>query len=627
MESTGRKGCIQVSEETALLLIAAGKGHWVQERPDRVQAKGKGTLRTFWLDPRKRRVGTASSDDDQGIVLSNLKCRREQAREPIMSRQKKMTRSSQSLLTATTAGNDPIISKQSTTMTEDRRKRLIDWTTNVLLRYLVNIYKCQEPAESSSKSIKLVDHTSESSELPPIFDSVTESLPIPKYDPYKVKRRHDELPAGKLDNLRDQVYAYVYEIASLYNTCHFHGFEHASHVTLAMDKLVTRLSSAEVSDREMHEMTFGLSSDPITHFALVFAAFVHDVGHPGVTNAQLIAEGHHLAHKFYGKSMIEQNSLELAWNILMKPCYIPLRKHIYRTNAERKRFRQVLVNAVMATDISDRSLLQLRARRWQRAFDIVESEDESPDVGKRRELRETTNRKATAVVDALMQLADIAHTLQHWNIYRKWNDKLFQEVMSAYLHGRASFDPEKIWYRGELAFFDHFVIPLARRLQECGIFGCASSQYLSFAIANRKQWEERGQEILDALVVTCRQTRDMESCDNDEMENIVKMAMGQVSKEMSIEKSIVDLVLGQLVAQEISHHSEKERSMPYVDSNSPAMEVVREDPSITGDTDMIGAVSIDSVGTGVNSTSSENRRQDIQGLSSANTFVSQRLDV
>ena len=46
MESTGAKSKIQVSKETAELLIAAGKEHWLQERQDRVFCKGKGELQT-----------------------------------------------------------------------------------------------------------------------------------------------------------------------------------------------------------------------------------------------------------------------------------------------------------------------------------------------------------------------------------------------------------------------------------------------------------------------------------------------------------------------------------------------------------------------------------------------------
>uniref|UniRef100_A0A7S4P6U7 Guanylate cyclase domain-containing protein n=2 Tax=Guillardia theta TaxID=55529 RepID=A0A7S4P6U7_GUITH len=49
MESTGAPSRIQVSEQTANLLIQAGVSHWLTPRDTKVQAKGKGELQTFWL--------------------------------------------------------------------------------------------------------------------------------------------------------------------------------------------------------------------------------------------------------------------------------------------------------------------------------------------------------------------------------------------------------------------------------------------------------------------------------------------------------------------------------------------------------------------------------------------------
>jgi hypothetical protein len=48
MESNGCVGRIQVSQSTADLLFANGKGHWLTPREDLVKAKGKGLLQTYW---------------------------------------------------------------------------------------------------------------------------------------------------------------------------------------------------------------------------------------------------------------------------------------------------------------------------------------------------------------------------------------------------------------------------------------------------------------------------------------------------------------------------------------------------------------------------------------------------
>lgn len=49
MESTGKPQMVQISQATANLLIDAGHSDWFEPRYDKVEAKGKGQLQTFWL--------------------------------------------------------------------------------------------------------------------------------------------------------------------------------------------------------------------------------------------------------------------------------------------------------------------------------------------------------------------------------------------------------------------------------------------------------------------------------------------------------------------------------------------------------------------------------------------------
>ena len=52
----------------------------------------------------------------------------------------------------------------------------------------------------------------------------------------------------------------------------------------------------------------------------------------------------------------------------------------------------------------------------------------------------------------------------------------------------------------ELWFFDHYIIPLAKKLKDCGVFGAASDECLKYAQENRKEWEAKGEEIVERLV-------------------------------------------------------------------------------------------------------------------------------
>jgi hypothetical protein len=156
-----------------------------------------------------------------------------------------------------------------------------------------------------------------------------------------------------------------------------------------------------------------------------------------------------------------------------------------------KRFRQLIVNSVMATDIMDKDLKNLRNRRWEKAF----SED-SPSENSAT----AVHRKATIVIEHLIQASDVAHTMQHWHVYRKWNERLFQEMYLAYKNGRAEKNPAEFWYAGEIGFFDFYIIPLAKKLKECGVFGVSSDEYLNYAQQNRREWAEKGQEVVSELV-------------------------------------------------------------------------------------------------------------------------------
>jgi len=43
------------------------------------------------------------------------------------------------------------------------------------------------------------------------------------------------------------------------------------------------------------------------------------------------------------------------------------------------------------------------------------------------------------------------------------------------------------------------VIPLAKKLKECGVFGVSSDEYLGYAISNRDRWEQHGEEVVEEL--------------------------------------------------------------------------------------------------------------------------------
>lgn len=97
---------------------------------------------------------------------------------------------------------------------------------------------------------------------------------------------------------------------------------------------------------QVHDYTHGINSDPITLLAIIFSALVHDLDHKGISNTQLVIEDKELGDKYGQKSVAEQNSLDLAWDLLMSGNYVDLRNTLFTTGAELKRFRQVNITGI-----------------------------------------------------------------------------------------------------------------------------------------------------------------------------------------------------------------------------------------------------------------------------------------
>jgi 3'5'-cyclic nucleotide phosphodiesterase len=271
----------------------------------------------------------------------------------------------------------------------------------------------------------------------------------------------------------------------------FHNFEHAAHVLMSVLKLLGRMTSNE---GQSGSTEYPIHFDPLIQFGCVLAALVHDIDHQGVSNMQLVSEQATLATLYNNKAVAEQNSIDIAWAVFMADEYTDFRGAVCPTDHHLQRLRQVVVNCVIATDIVDKDLKDDRNTRWEKGFMSGNSlSDDSQQV---------QNRRATLVLEHLIQASDISHCMQHWQVYRKWNERLFREMYHAYNIGRGDRNPAEVWYQGELDFFDFYIIPLAKKLRDCHVFGVSSDEFLNYAEQNRKEWERRGEEIVRQMVNT-----------------------------------------------------------------------------------------------------------------------------
>ena len=118
---------------------------------------------------------------------------------------------------------------------------------------------------------------------------------------------------------------------------------------MSVQKLLSRIiapseTEEQTSKRTLHDNTYGITSDPLTQFACSFSALIHDVDHQGVSNAQLVKEGVDIASKYGERSVAEQNSLDLSWELLMRPDFERLRSYLFESEDDLVRFRALVVN-------------------------------------------------------------------------------------------------------------------------------------------------------------------------------------------------------------------------------------------------------------------------------------------
>jgi class 3 adenylate cyclase len=503
MESTGEPNRIQISQSTADLLAEQGKDGWIRPRENLVEAKGKGLVKTYWLASRSNEEVEASDDfpvgrqvqfvmtkgGDQSIsIRTGLGC---DFGCDFSDSDDAEGEDSERSVTINNGHMTTLFEEPNEKVEMSKSRKVIMWQSELLVRALKLIVARRkgETVDVSKLKIELKQGSG-------LLDEVRECIELPDLDILAVTASVDPEQIDLSPAVITQLHDYVGIVASMYPPNAFHNFEHATHVAMSACKLLNRIVVPDCVDiavaTELHVSSHGINSDPLTQFAIVFAALIHDIDHPGIPNSQLKKEDPDLALMYKDKSIAEQKSFDIAWDLLMDSNkYLELRACIYSNETELRRFRQLVVNCVMATDLFDKEMKEFRVKRWEKVFGEETYESGDLSLG---------NRRATIVIEHIIQVADVAHTMQHWHVFRKWNERLFQENMHAYKDDRAQKDPSENWYESELWFFDNYVIPLANRLHDCEVFGIASNECLSYALENREEWAAKGREVVREML-------------------------------------------------------------------------------------------------------------------------------
>lgn len=176
-----------MSKSTADLLVANGKGHWMEKRAEQLYAKGKGVVETYWLSKV-----TGQSSESGGSSM----------------------------------GSSGTPSAKKEKAYDDSISRLIDWNVSTLGELLKKVVSSR-PMSSTGKrsSVDAMDfvHQPDVSFL----DEVAEIVPVSSAGS-KTSTQDEDVELSV--TIQDQLRHYIATIAGMYHDNAFHSFQHASHV-------------------------------------------------------------------------------------------------------------------------------------------------------------------------------------------------------------------------------------------------------------------------------------------------------------------------------------------------------------------------------------------------------------
>lgn len=283
-------------------------------------------------------------------------------------------------------------------------------------------------------------------------------------------------------NVKEQLHDYVHLIASLYNNkrdraCR--SLEHAAHVIMSVVKFLHRMIPSSPDESIAPELQ-ALFLDPVTPFSCILAALVHDIEYHSTTRVGTPASN-------------EQNSLHMAWALLIQSNFSVLRQAIWGgEETELRRFQYLWVRMVLATEVERHDMVLRRQPSKIKKDSVSQRHLSAP--------RLPPAQGAMKLLEYVMQASDISHRMQHWHTYRKWTELLWHESAS---RGR-----EKLFYDQELQYMNEYVLPLTEQLRDAWdtVRGRQHSMedIHRAAMKLRDEWKERGQSIVAELSGTTR---------------------------------------------------------------------------------------------------------------------------
>ncbi len=397
---------------------------------------------------------------------------------------------------------DPgFIKKKKVLDRNEKRERVVDYHTNVLkglLKKLLAMHSTQRsdsPERDAYAGLigQSIDQDGDALTTKTFAEEAVEGILFPTF-------AKPIAGDGEPFSIDDSISSQLRELISTVSRWHrddlpFHSFEHASHTVLSVTKLLAAIDGSRATTDSVLNKTKSMITHPLAEFALVFAALVPNNHGTGDDNED---EKNNDGDNDSNDGMaIAEKATRRAWSLFLEPNFRDLRRNLFRTRHDFEFFRRLLGKSIVVFTM-------------ETPIDIGEREISPPSGSASLErissfaVNQEASQNALTIVQKLLRVSSDSYALQHFPVFRKWNRLLFLESYGRYMSStndnENKKDPSESWYETELKSFDAR-IDLVASLRDSGICDKLADVYLNAAIANKREWEQKGKPIVREYVL------------------------------------------------------------------------------------------------------------------------------
>ena len=238
---------------------------------------------------------------------------------------------------------------------------------------------------------------------------------------------------------------FLHEVAKLYRSNPYHNFAHAldvAHTTFRYIKLTKSRTKITKLER----------------FAVMVAAIIHDVDHPGLTNAFLVRTGDPLATTYNDQSVLENHHLSHFFNLIQQKKEANIfdttqGQSSYFTEESYREVRRIIISCVMHTDMAMHFSLVSKMNEFVVSHDFLEAvhEEEKGDVDDKDDDKDDdddnekdplfedglmkkdkgaffkTDDERQLMLNVLLHSADISNAVKPFPTYKTWASRVLEE--------------------------------------------------------------------------------------------------------------------------------------------------------------------------------------------------------